>query len=253
MSLLADPVVADEALVLRWFPVTDSSRVVVWFTARHGRISTLIKGSQRPKSWLLGQYDLFYTCELLFYAKASEDLHLIRECSPLAARSGLRRNWRACAAASYVADLLYRISPPLATAGEIYRLAVEVLDQLHLGRESPALLYWFELKMLADLGLAPNLHAEGAGPWVFDFQEGRLCPADHAKNSGALPLSAGTLSVLRSLTAIPVAEKSTRLRLQPDQVREITRMLDAFAQWHLDLHLASRFRAMELLTRDISG
>ena len=112
MSLLSDPVVSDEALVLRWFPVTDTSRVVVWFTARHGRISTLIKGSQRPKSWLLGQYDLFYTCELLFYAKANEDLHMIRECAPLAPRSGLRQNWRACAAASFVADLLYRISPP---------------------------------------------------------------------------------------------------------------------------------------------
>ncbi len=253
MSLLSDPVVSDEALVLRWFPVTDTSRVVVWFTARHGRISTLIKGSQRPKSWLLGQYDLFYTCELLFYAKANEDLHMIRECAPLAPRSGLRQNWRACAAASFVADLLYRISPPLAAAAEIYKLATDTLDQLHLGQTNPALLFWFELKVLADLGLAPNLQTDSDGPWVFDFQEGRICPAGQEKNTHAHPVTAGSLFALRALADVPLAEKCARLRLQPQQIKEITRLLASFSEWHLDLSLPSRHRAMELLMRETAG
>lgn len=250
MSLLSDPVVAEEALVLRWFPVTDTSRVVVWFTARHGRISTLIKGSQRPKSWLLGQYDLFYTCELLFYRKASEDLHLIRECSPLNARPGLRRNWRACAAASFVADLLYRISPPLAAATEIFHLASETLDHLRGDFINPALLFWFELKVLQDLGLAPNLTADRQGPWVFDFQEGRICAAGQEKNARALPITPGSLSALRTLSESASAQKCARLRLQPAQIKEIARLLNAFSEWHLDLSLPSRQRALELMMRE---
>lgn len=247
MSLLADPVVKDEALVLRWFPVTDSSRVVVWFTAEHGRISTLIKGSQRPKSWMLGQYDLFYTCELLFYAKAKEDLHLIRECAILEARPELRRNWRACAGASFVADLLYRIAPPMAAAGEIYRLAQQTLGQLTQGQIHPALLFWFELKVLEDLGLSPDLSSPSGGEMVFDYRSGRSLPAEENANPEALPLSAGCLSALRNLAQIPDAEKTLRLRLQTDQVREISRHLDRFCAWHLDLRLPSRGHALDLM------
>ncbi|WFB35454.1 DNA repair protein RecO [Kiritimatiellota bacterium B12222] len=249
MSLLSDPIVADEAIVLRWFPVTDSSRIVVWFTSRYGRISTLIKGSQRPKSWILGQYDLFYTCELLFYSRANEDLHLIRECSPIHPRSGLRHNWRACAGASYVADVLYRISPPLVAAGEIYALAQTTLNQLNAGSENPALLFWFELKVLADLGISPDLSLLIKGPVLFDYAEGRVVHAHKDAHPQASHLSGGCLSVLRALSEIDDPSKVSRLRLQPGQLRELARHLSAFSAWHLDLTLPSRNRAIELMTR----
>lgn len=249
MSLLAEPVLKDSALVLRWFPVTDSSRVVVWFTREHGRISTLIKGSQRPKSWMLGQYDLFYTCELLFYAKANDDLHLIRECSPLSQRQGLRQNWRACAGASYVADMLYRISQPRAAAGELFDLATLTLDLLGQGSANPALLFWFELKVLADLGLAPDLQHPSPGPLLFDYRSGRICPEGESSHPAARPLSRGCLSVLRILSEMDLPGQALRLRLQIDQIREITRHLDRFCEWHLDLRLPSRAKALELMLR----
>ncbi len=249
MSLLADPIVKDEALVLRWFPVTDSSRVVVWFTSEHGRISTLIKGSMRPKSWMLGQYDLFYTCELLFYAKANEDLHLIRECSPLIPRPGLRKNWRACAGASFVADLLYRISPPRAAAGELYTFATQTLNQLEAGQINPALLFWFELKVLDDLGLAPDLTQNVNSPAVFDYRAGRNLSAEQSANPESRPLSNGCLSLLRNFLEMDSPEQAVRLRLQTDQIREISRHLDNFSEWHLDLRLPSRAKALELMIR----
>ncbi len=79
------------AIVLRVFPYSNTSRVVSWLTADHGRVATLIKGSQRPKSLFLGQYDLFYTCELLFYRHERDGLHIARECTPLTRRDRLRR------------------------------------------------------------------------------------------------------------------------------------------------------------------
>jgi len=249
VSLSANPIAKDEALVLRWFPVTDTSRVVIWFTSNYGRISTLIKGSQRPKSWMLGQYDLFYTCELLFYERANEDLHLIRECSAINARASLRTNWRACAAASFVSDVLYRISPPMAVSGELYQLATLTLEQLANGHTNPALLFWFELNVLQDLGLAPDLTNQSHAPMVFDYQSGRSIPAADNANPESLPLSAGCLSLLRNLLEINTPEKATRLRLQPEQLREISRHLDRFSEWHLDLRLPSRSRALDILSR----
>lgn len=249
MSLLADPILKDTALALRWFPVTDSSRVVVWFTASHGRISTLIKGSQRPKSWLLGQYDLFYTCELLFYAKANEDLHLIRECSPLSPRPGLRQNWRACAGASFVADLLYRVNQPGIAAPQLFAHACLTLDLLAGGQNNPALLFWFELKVLEDLGLAPDLNGGNSEVNEFDYRAGRVCPAGTAAHAETLPLSGGCLSALRALSEMEQPGPAVRLRLQTDQVHEITRHLDRFSEWHLELRLPSRAKALDLMLR----
>ncbi|MGA0368724.1 MAG: DNA repair protein RecO [Kiritimatiellia bacterium] len=249
MSLQAEPILKDEALVLRWFPVTDSSRVVVWFSSSYGRVSTLIKGSQRPKSWLLGQYDLFYTCELLFYAHANEDLHLIRECSPLNTRPALRRDWRACAGASFVADLLYRISPPQAAAWEIYRLGSLTLDQLAGGNSSPALLFWFELKILQDLGVSPDFSLESDRAGSFDYRAGRIRSGTENPDPNSHRISGGVLSLFRTLSGMDTPEKCGRIRLSPEQIREGSHHLNCFTEWHLDLRLPSRNRALDLIQR----
>ncbi|MEX2606901.1 MAG: DNA repair protein RecO [Kiritimatiellia bacterium] len=239
----------DEGLVLRWFPVTDSSRVVVWFTARHGKVSTLIKGAQRPKSWMLGQFDLFYTCEVLFYTRANDDLHLIRECSAIHRRSAFRTNWRACAGASFVADMLYRISPPLASATRIYTLASRTLDLLNSTPENPSLLFWFELQVYRDLGLSPEFKHPGGTSLVFDYQAGSIRQTDPGTRGACHPVTAGTLSCLTRLQESEQPEKLSRLKLQPAQIQEITGHLDRFSRWHLEQPFPSRSHAVELMGR----
>ena len=68
-------ILKDTAIVLRVAPVSNTSRMVQWFTPAYGKITTLIKGAQRPKSAFLGQFDLFYSCELLFYARERNHIH----------------------------------------------------------------------------------------------------------------------------------------------------------------------------------
>lgn len=239
----------DEGLVLRWFPVTDSSRVVVWFTARHGKVSTLIKGAQRPKSWMLGQFDLFYTCEVLFYAHAADDLHLIRECAPIHQRSALRGKWRACAGASFVADMLYRISPPLAAAPPLYTLATRTLDLLNSAPVHPALLFWFELQVYRELGFSPDLRHPGGKALCFDYQAGSIVPSGSRTEADPQPVTPGTLSCLQRLFETTQPGKLSRLKLQTGQFHEITRHLEGFSRWHLEQSFPSRARAVELMTR----
>lgn len=234
---------------MRWFPVTDSSRVVVWFTSRHGKVSTLIKGAQRPKSWMLGQFDLFYTCELLFYAHANDDLHLIRECSAIHRRTALRHKWRACAGASFVADMLYRISPPSASANHMYTLASRTLDLLTSAPEIPALLFWFELQVYKDLGVSPEFRHPGGASLVFDYRAGGISTSDNQAPRESGPITAGTLSCLTRIQESTQPEKLSRLKLQPAQIQEITQHLEQFSRWHLDQPFPSRAHAVELMIR----
>ena len=70
-----------EALCLAVHPWSRTSHIVRWLTPR-GTLATLVKGAVRPKSAFLGQYDLNYTCELVYYARARGELHALRECVP---------------------------------------------------------------------------------------------------------------------------------------------------------------------------
>ena len=82
-------ILKDEAIALRMHPFGNTSRIVVWLTQTHGKLATLVKGSQRDRSGFLGQYDLFYTCEILFYAREQRNLHVLKECAPLDVRAAI--------------------------------------------------------------------------------------------------------------------------------------------------------------------
>ncbi|MFC1453447.1 DNA repair protein RecO, partial [Verrucomicrobiota bacterium] len=146
-----------EALVLRVTPFSDTSQIVSWLTEHGCRLVTLVKGALRPKSAFLGQYDLYYTCELLYYAKERDGIHIAKECAPLDARPRLRTDWRASAAASYLCGLIHRVTPPGGQHPELYPLAGRSLDFLCSEGAGPALIHWFELQLLGSLGLSPRL------------------------------------------------------------------------------------------------
>ena len=71
-------ILKDEAIILRVYPYGNTSRIMVGLSAAHGKLAVLVKGSQRERSGFLGQYDLFYTCEILFYAREQRNLHFLR-------------------------------------------------------------------------------------------------------------------------------------------------------------------------------
>ena len=148
-------ILKDEALALRMHPFGNTSRIVVWLSQTHGKLATLVKGSQRDRSGFLGQYDLFYTCEILFYAREQRNLHVLKECAPLETRAAFRTDWRACAAASYAAGALDRAMPFGPAPAGLYRLLADTLGRLAVRTPGPAFLPRFELLLLQELGLAP--------------------------------------------------------------------------------------------------
>ena len=76
---MAGEIIKTQGIVLTVHPWSRTSHIVTWLTPDHGPVTTLVKGAVRPKSAFLGQYDLFYTCDLLYYARATADLHALRE------------------------------------------------------------------------------------------------------------------------------------------------------------------------------
>ena len=251
-----------DAIVLRVVPYANTSQVVTWMTHDAGRIATLIKGARRPKSAFLGQYDLFYTCELLFYRRGREGLHIARECCPRAARHQIRRNWRAFACASYISDIALQTSMDGDHQPELFSLFREAFDHLDCAPPRLEFLYWFELRVLELLGFGPRLsscakchatlkpssvQAHGWGPY------GLLCPACTSRADGQQGVIAhDILAILQRWHAEKNAKAIATIRFSQRQLLVFQQIFGTFLQNHLDIKPDSRRLAISMMTKDLA-
>ena len=249
-----------QAIVLRYYPFSNTSRIVSWLTPESGKIATLVKGSQRPKSFFLGQYDLFYTCELVFYARERAGVHIARECAPLKTRDRFRSDWKATAAASYLSDLLFRVSPPDAPHHDLFDLLDSGLDHLAARGAVAPFLFWFELKLLETLGLAPRLKhclncardlMPGAHRSKFSYSRGGiLCSACAETGAeGSLPIAPDILAILTGWQRARSPQAALSTQCTTWQLGEIEKLLGLFLAYHLDTSLPSRGIALDVMKR----
>ena len=127
---MAGEIIKTQGIVLTVHPWSRTSHVVTWLTPDHGPVTTLVKGAVRPKSAFLGQYDLFYTCDILYYARATADLHALREVTPCTFRENLRGRWRETALAGYAAGLVKDLAPANPEAAAWFSFLDSLLTRL---------------------------------------------------------------------------------------------------------------------------
>ena len=176
---MAGETIKSKAICLDIRPWSQTSHVVSWLTP-NGRVATVVKGAVRPKSLFLGQYDLNYTCEILYYARAKGELHALRDCVPLVCRDALRSSYRLLALAGYFRQLVAELAPAGADCGVWFEALERHLDAcvsagLGENRVSPiAWLIRFELKVLELAGLAPDFsgYDENAEWSTFSVENG---------------------------------------------------------------------------------
>jgi DNA repair protein RecO (recombination protein O) len=243
-------ILKDNAIALRIHPFGNTSRIVVWLSETHGKLATLVKGSQRETSGFLGQYDLFYTCELLFYAREQRNLHILKECVPLEMRSAFRTDWRACAAASYAAGALDRAMPIGPAPAGHYTLLADTLDRLAVRTPGPAFLPRFELLLLQELGLSPDWNTcakcrtdlGGGAPARVDVAHGAaLCQACAAGKGREISVAA--LQAIRQMRA-DILPPSLSARV----FREVQGIMGGLLEYHADFSPASRELAFQILS-----
>lgn len=238
-------IIKTTGIVLRLDPFSKTSQVVTWLTPDHGRLITLAKGAKRTKNDLIGQYDCFYTCEILFYQTRHSTLHILKECSPLASRDGFRTDWRATLSASYLCDLLNRLTPSGGANTALFDWADQTLDFLSSQGSTETVLNWAELKLLRLLGMAPKLSSclvcrvpvnPYDRPALFSIARGGLlCPACRTQNdSHILPLTPDILAMLRGWNSSETPLMAKRTACTPTQARTAGKLLGTFMHYHLE-------------------
>lgn len=248
-----------EAITLRVSDFSNTSRIVTWLTPEGSRLVTAAKGALRPRSPFLGQFDLCYTCEILYYAHGGAGgVHVLHECTPLDTRAALRSRWRAALGASYVVDLIARVADSAPATSALHALLRATLDHLARQGESAAALLAFETRLLSVLGQRPDLEgcphcldtvlARGAR---FSVAEGRVvcpvCAPDFDRAEIVLPHR--LLGPLRLAFEADVYVPGAFARLDPAETALLRRFLGIFLHYHLDARLDGRAIAWDALDR----
>ena len=219
---MAGEIIKTQGIVLAIRPWSQTSHVVTWLTPDHGPVATLVKGAVRAKSAFLGQYDLFYLCDLLYYARASGDLHPLREVTPCNLREHLRGDWRATALAGYAADLVKDLAPANAEAATWFSFLDSLLTRLENAGGSLQELVRLEMEILQLAGWAPDFsnmdpHAEWT-PFAIDL--GRC-----GEGARTVRLSPRTVAAL----ARPDAPNHAL-----ETVKDAVRFLGVFLSYHIE-------------------
>ena len=156
----------DHGIILRVRSLSESSVVVHWLTVASGRVATVAKGARRPKSPFLGRLDLFVSADLGWVRSTRSNLHTLREVVVARRRDALARDLRSLAMASYAVHAVELATEPDTPLPDIHGLVTGFVD--HLLEHPPAAraLLAFEIKLLACLGLEPDLGGASMPPVV---------------------------------------------------------------------------------------
>ena len=226
-------------LVLRTRPLTETSLIVHWLTPTLGRLATVAKGARRANSPFRGKLDLFYLADFSFSRSRRSELHTLREVSLRQTHSRLREDLGLLQQACYCTALVEQSTEMETPLANVFELVIGLLGQLVAGPLSLSLspsegervpkagegavhgpevrqraveapqattIFAFELKLLTDLGLKPDLDQSNLNP--------------------------GTKQLVKALTEKdwPVV---ARLKPTAAQAAELGRFLHGFLIYHL--------------------
>jgi DNA repair protein RecO (recombination protein O) len=193
-------------IILRTRPLTETSLIVHWLTPNLGRVATVAKGARRAKSPFAGKLDLFYVADFSFNRSRRSELHNLREVKLHETHGAIREDILKLQQAAYAAAFLEQATETESPLPEIFELVRGFLKLLCEAPPQPQNIFALELKLLRELGLAP------------DLDESRLTP--------------GAKKIVQSFLTDDWSSGS-RLKLSAAQSAELRQFLHGFLIFHL--------------------
>jgi DNA repair protein RecO (recombination protein O) len=257
-----------EALLLRSVDFGESDRIVHLLTAGAGRLTAIAKGARRSKRRFPGTLDVFNHLVIEGRSKPRASMAFLDHARLLNPFLGLRSDPSRYALASFLTEMLDRLSPEGLTGPEARRLfgyATESLGLLESVRPTATLRLLLELRGFDALGLRPELgrcvrcgrvpNEAVALDHRVDFHVpdgGILCSACAIRIDDLVPVEFGTLRILQSGLESP-SESLAEIRLDASALAQAARLVFRFQRFHIGIELRSERFLEEILPIGATG
>ena len=144
-----------EAIVLKHLPLGEADYLVTLYTPNQGRLRAVARGARKIKSRLGGHLEPIMRSSLL--VARGQSLDSVQQAEVLEGFRAVREDLDRLSQAIYMAELVDASTPEGQSNYPIYRLLLETLRSLD-GSAAPALLPYFQLRLLGHSGFMPELH-----------------------------------------------------------------------------------------------
>lgn len=243
-----------EAILLRSVDFGESDRIVHLLTADGGRLTAIAKAARRSQRRFPGTLDVFNHLAIEGRLRPRASMALLERARLIDPFLGLRVTPARYALASFVLEMLDRLSPEGLAGGEAERLfgfALESLGLLTRVDPTPSLRLLLELRALDALGLRPELLrcvrcGRVAGDEIdpehrvhFHVADGGIvCTACSLRLDGLVPVELGTLRRLAAGLSRPAAELPG-VDLDARACAQAARLVFRFQRFHVGVELRS--------------
>lgn len=237
-----------EAIVLRTWPFEEADLLVSLFTREQGRIKGVARHAMRSRRRFGGALEPMTYVRASYAEKPKQELVRLDGFeilwSPLAEPVDYSRT----AALELVAEVLEEALPEQAPEDAVFRLALAVIEQMHLGKVWMPATY-FALWMSRLMGWMPalghcavcGLDLYGQSVWYCATADGITCRDD--RRGGSESLSAESVAEARRFFRSPVDELAKEPWL-PNRAADLRHFAIALLERHLERRIRSA-RALE--------
>jgi len=250
-----------EALVLRVVELGESDLVAHLLTPETSRLTVIAKGARRSRKRFPGALDLLCHAAVQVDRRRPHGMARLEQARLVEPFTALRAAPARFTLACYVAELVDRLAPEGAGGREARRLfdaALGALRAIAAGSPDARLRVLLEVRLLAALGLAPELGRcvrcgrplEAGAAVLFHVAEGgALCARCARPGDAAVAVGLGTLRALEQSLRLELGQLP-RLGLSGVALDEARGLLARFLRFHVGLELRSEGILDRLLARE---
>ncbi|MGH3326937.1 MAG: DNA repair protein RecO [Streptomycetales bacterium] len=231
----------DQGVVLRTQQLGEADRIVTLLMRDHGRVRAVAKGVRRTKSRFGGRLEPFSHVDVQLYTGRSLDVVTQAE-SVVAYGTSLVADYARYTAGEAMLETAERLTDQeKEPALQQYLLLLGGLRALTGGARDPGLvLDAYLLRSVAVAGYAPSFSdcagCGRAGPHRFLAVAAGGAVCGDCRPRGAVVPAPGTLALLGALLA---GDWQTAEASEPRHYREVSGIVAAYLQWHVDQQLRS--------------
>jgi DNA repair protein RecO (recombination protein O) len=235
-----------EGIVIRSMDYGEGHKIITLFTKDTGKISVMARGAKKLKSRHTSVSQLFTHGEYALFK--SSGMASLNQGEVIDSNHRLREDLHLAAYSAYLVEIVDRTMPDEEPNGMVFEQLKAGLTAIESGKDAMIVLHIMEMKMLALSGYLPQLDecvscGSDQGEMVLSVaQGGILCPDCRFRDAAAMPLSEGTLKLLRLFQRIDLR------RLGSIEVKEQTKtQLKLAIRAFIDLHMDVRWKSRNFL------
>jgi len=214
-----------EGIVLRTIPYGESNKIVTLFTREAGKVTAMARGAKKPRSKLAAVTQLFTHGSFLI--RKGKGMGTLSQGDPISSLRFIREDLEATAYASYVVEIVDRLTEENERVHGVYDLLHEALHAINEEYDPEAISLFVEWKMLTVGGIHPILHEcanchATEGEFAFSFKEiGFICHRCFSVDRHLVRLSSTHVKLIRTFYTVPIhkvgnltLKKETKLLLK---------------------------------------